>query len=213
MGHYVTIEQGDYLATLAAEAGFPDWQPIWDAAENQSLKDKGRSPDCLLPGDQVFVPDRTPKDTKVTPGTRYQATVTRGQLTLRLALRDFMGNPRKGAACKVTVDGNTRDLTAGDDGVVEVPIQPGATSGELVVGDDTFELAIGHLDPISERTGAIARLRNLGYLTDTPDDGMNDVDRDALRFAVELFQARNQLPIAGNDLDSILDALVEAHGS
>jgi hypothetical protein len=213
MSHYVTIEQGDYLATIAHEAGFPDWQPIWDAAENQALRDAGRSPDCLLPGDKVFVPDRTPKDTKVSPGKRYQATVQRGALKLRVALRDFLGNPRKGAACTVTVDGNARDLTAGDDGVVEVPIEPGATSGELKVGDDVFELAIGHLDPITERTGVIARLRNLGYLTDTEGDGMDDVDPDALRFAVELFQARSKLPIGGGDLESIADALEAAHGS
>jgi N-acetylmuramoyl-L-alanine amidase len=189
MGHYVVIEPGDYLAALAAEAGFPDWQPIWDAAENQALRDQGRTPDCLAPGDRVFIPDRTPKDTKVSPGKKYQAKVKRGTLKVRLALRDFVGNPRKGASVTVTIDGKTQTLTADDDGKVEVPIDPGATSGQLVVGDDTFELAIGHLDPVSERSGVIARLRNLGYLADTADDGMDDVDPDALAFAVELFQA------------------------
>ena len=213
MGHYVTVEQGDYLAAIAAEAGFPDWKPIWDAAENQPLRDAGRTPDCLFPGDKLFVPDKTSKDVKVTPGQKYKATVTKGALKIRIKLSDFAGNPRKSTACKLSVDGKDTDLTTDDDGLVELPIDPGAKSGTLTIGDDEYELAIGSLDPIDQRSGAIARLRNLGYLADAADDGMSDVDPEALRFAVELFQARAGLPLAGNDLDSITDALKEAYGS
>ncbi len=52
--HIVT--QGDTIAKIADERGF-DWKTVWDDSGNSGLKSERISPDLLLPGDKVTIPE------------------------------------------------------------------------------------------------------------------------------------------------------------
>ena len=62
MGKNHYVEQGEYLAQIARSYGFVDYNTIWDAPENQGLKDKRKNPNILFPGDKLFIPDKETKD-------------------------------------------------------------------------------------------------------------------------------------------------------
>lgn len=203
MGFTVTIEPGDTLISVAAEHGFLDAEEVWQAPENAALRAE-RKPDLLAPGDQLFVPDRQPRTVQVQTGQRKTAVVDRTPAKLRLILRDALGEPRANQPCTIEVDGVAHDLTTDGTGLVEVDIPPTARDAVLRVGGEQHALAIGYLGPASTQAGAVARLRNLGYL-------VVDDDERATRLAVELFQADHKLAIDGK-WQSIVGKLEELHG-
>jgi hypothetical protein len=203
MGFTVTIEPGDTLVSIAAEHGFLDAEAVWQAPENAQLR-ADRKPDLLAPGDQLFVPDRQPRTVQVQTGQRKTAVVDRTPVKLRLILRDAVGEPRADQACTIEVDGVSHAATTDGAGLVEVDIPPTARDAVLRIGGEEHALAIGYLGPATTQAGAVARLRNLGYLVVDDDDA-------ATRLAVELFQADHQLTIDGT-WQSITGKLEESHG-
>jgi LysM repeat protein len=42
-----TVKQGDHLSSIAHEYGFPDYQTIWNHADNAQLKQKRKNPNVL----------------------------------------------------------------------------------------------------------------------------------------------------------------------
>jgi hypothetical protein len=205
VGSLVTIESGDTVAGLAALHGFADPHIVWGDPENAPLRTR-RQLDLLAPGDQLYIPARELRTVKVATGRRHTLKVARPAIRLRVALHDLLGQPRAGAAAVLEVDGVPQDLTADDEGVVEMAIPPTAREAVLVVDDQEYGLEIGKLPPIDDDQGVAHRLRNLGYLVDDTDDAA------AVRFAVELFQVDHGLTVDGADLDSIRQRLVEVHG-
>ena len=75
------------------------------------------------------------------------------------------------------------------------------------MGDDVYELNLGHLDPVEGIKGAQQRLRNLG-LYGGPIDGK---DSALTQGAILLFQKRQNLPLTGQLDDTTKDALRTAH--
>ena len=213
MSYTLTIEQGDHLAKIAEEHGFYDWHTIWDCPENAQLK-QTRDPNLLKPGDQLFIPDKQPKSVSAATGSTHGYTLKGKGTRLCLSLRDVLGQPLKNTQVTVTVGGKTMQMTTDGTGALKVPIEASDVDATIQAGAYQFALKIGHLDPVDEQSGLVARLRNLGYL----DDLTGDVDADgtptpeALAFAVELFQNDNKLPVDGSDLDSIRDKLKAIHG-
>jgi hypothetical protein len=209
----LTVEQGDHLAKIAEEHGFYDWHTIWDDPQNAELK-QSRDPNLLKPGDKLYIPDKQPKSVAAATGSTHNYTLKGKGTRLVLKLNDFLGQPLKSTAVTVTIGSKTMQMTTDGNGGLKVPIEASDVDATIQAGAYQFALKIGHLDPIDEQSGLIARLRNLGYL----DDLTGDVDADgaptadALAFAVELFQNDNQLPVDGSDLDGIRDKLKEIYG-
>ena len=56
------VQQGEHLSGIALDYGFPDFTPIWNHPQNAELKQKRENPHVLLPGDKLFVPDKTAKE-------------------------------------------------------------------------------------------------------------------------------------------------------
>jgi len=210
MGFYLTIEPGDHLASIADEHGFADPQTVWSAPENAALRAQRSDPNLLAPGDRLYVPDKQDKKVSVATGAEYHFKLKSSSVRLRIKLRDPLGQPIANAACTVTLDGQTSNATLDGDGLLDVAMPARTRDAVLKVGETEWQLQIGQLDPVDQRSGLLARLRNLGYLGG--EDTETEPTDAELGFAIALFQRDNGLPIDANDLSRVRSKLQEIHG-
>jgi putative peptidoglycan binding protein len=215
MADYYTVQQGDHLSKIAKDNGFTDYTVIWDHPENADLKSQRQNPNVLLPGDEVFIPDREQRQEGGATDKRHTFTVDKKTLKLRLVLEDIYEKPIAGAPCALLVDGQTYQLTTDGNGKLEQEIPLDAKEGVLTIrgnqtpfANDVIPIKIGHLDPIDEVSGQIARLNNLGYFAGKLDGA----DTDALNSAVQEFQCDNGLAVDGNCGPKTQSKLKQIHG-
>lgn len=212
---YYTVKQGDHLSKIAKDNGFTDYTVIWDHPENAGLKKQRQNPNILLPGDQIFIPDMEQKQESGPTDKRHTFTVDTKPLKLRLVLEDIYEKPIAGAMCALLVGDQTFQLTTDGQGKLEQEIPLDATQAYLTIrGDQTpFEhdiipIKIGHLDPVAELSGQIARLNNLGYFAGALDGS----DQPAFESAVEEFQCDHGLKVDGDCGPKTQAKLKEVHG-
>lgn len=215
MGDYYTVDQGDHLSKIAKDNGFTDYMIIWDHPNNADLKKQRQNPNVLLPGDQVFIPDMEQKQESGSTDKRHTFTVDKKTLKLRLVLEDMYEKPIAGAQCALLIDGQVFQLTTDGNGKLEQEIPLDAKEGVLTIrGDQTpfanqvLPIKIGHLDPVDEVSGQVARLNNLGYSAG-PVDGS---DEDAFESAVEEFQCDHGLKVDGDCGPKTQSKLKQVHG-
>ncbi len=195
------VEQGEHLSLIAKKYGFPDYKIVWDHPENAKLKEERKNPNVLFPGDEVFIPDKEEKEESASTDKRHDYVVKKATLKLRLVLEDIYEKPIAGAQCALLIDGQTYQLTTDGNGKLEQEIPLDAKEGVLTMrGDQTpfanqvLPIKIGHLDPVDEISGQVARLNNLGYSAGKLDGS----DTDAFASAVEEFQCDHGLKVDGD---------------
>ena len=215
MAEYYTVEQGDHLSKIAKDNGFTDYTVIWDHPNNADLKKQRQNPNVLFPGDQVFIPEMEEKQESGATDKKHTFTINKKTLKLRLVLEDIYEKPIAGAQCALLVEGQTFQLTTDANGKLEQEIPLDAKEGTLTIrGDQTpfandiIPIKIGHLDPIDELSGQIARLNNLGYFAGP----LAGSDTDALESAVQEFQCDNSLNIDGICGPQTQSKLKQVHG-
>jgi N-acetylmuramoyl-L-alanine amidase len=193
------VKQGEYLAKIARQYGFGDFRTIWDHPENAELRAKRPSPNVLFPGDRVHIPDKREKQEPGATQEKHRFQVLVQKLLLRIALRDADRQPMANTPCELQIEGEIFTLTSDANGLIEHSIPKTAESGLLVIRDvmggldPGAPLKIGHLDPIEEVTGQVARLNNLGY-----DAGpLDTIDESRVVSAVEEFQCDEGLSVTG----------------
>lgn len=215
MSAYHTVEQGEYLSLIAKNYGFAGYAPIWEHENNASLREARRNPNVLLPGDQVFIPDKESKHAEIKTGQLTRFSVRQDKMLLRLVLDELFGEPLANAPCQVSIDGKPQDLTTDANGTLEFEVSPSAQSIQLIVRQEgsplngtAIPLKIGHLDPIDTKTGQLARLSNLGYFAGPLDP----VDEKLLVSAIEEFQCDQGLQVDGKCGPKTQAKLLEVHG-
>jgi hypothetical protein len=204
-----TVKQGEHLSGIAQHYGLSFNDTIWNHPNNAALKNKRKLPHVLMPGDQLFIPDKKLKEEPCNTGTVHRFRMAAQELKLRLALTDFDNEPIANTDCELEVEGAIFRLKSDGKGFVEAVIPATAQNGTLRVAALDLEcpLKIGHLDPLDEDSGWRARLENLGYYA-----GGGDTDAEQLRYAIEEFQCDHKLSITG-ELDAATQAkLKESHG-
>ena len=104
------------------------------------------------------------------------------------------------ASCILTLGSDSRHVTTDGSGQIEEDIPPDIHDAALVIQDaqtplDNTRIAIriGDLDPVTEISGQIARLNNLGYFA----GDIKSPDHVAVESAVEEFQCDNNLTVDG----------------
>jgi hypothetical protein len=209
MANY-TVQQGDHLSGIAEQFGFQNPDTIWNHPNNAALKQLRKNPNILLPGDQVYIPDKTDKNAPAptTKQNKFQLDLTK--LKLNLKLQDVNGDPIASKPVTITLEGQTVPPPSTDgSGQTSSTIKKSAKNGLLIVNGLEFPLLVGHLDPIDQQSGQIARLNNLGYEAgDT-----TTVDADAFESAVEEFQCDNGIkPVTGNCDAGTQGTLQKVHG-
>ena len=120
----------------------------------------------------------------------YVLQATREILRVRFTEADFGGDRQARFVAKPDQGPETRGMLAGD-GTMQIDILPGVAkiNVDVFVDDNdqpqgSYDLAVGHLDPVEEISGVQARLGNLGYYSG-PITGTLD---DATRRAVSAFR-------------------------
>ena len=206
-----TVKQGDCISSIAREHGF-FWQTLWDHPGNSQLKANRKNPNVLLPGDMVFVPDKSEKKESGATERRHRF-VKRGEpAKLRLQLLDN-DRPRANEPYVLDIDGQLFSGNADAQGSIEHPIQPNAKRGKLTVGvapnQQEVSFQLGNVDPVDEVSGIQARLSNLGLYWGAADGEMGSATQAALR----RFQCKHGLPATGQADSATRAKLLEEHGS
>lgn len=215
MAQYHTVEQGEHLPMIAKTYGFASYKTIWDHDQNASLRETRKNPNILHPGDTLFVPDKEVKEVEINGGKSFRFRVRLDKVTLRLMIAELYGDPLSNAECEVKVNGKTHTLSTGDDGVLEIKVPATTKDAEVIVRDKksvlegfSIPVLVGHLDPVEEKTGQIARLNNLGYFAGPTDE----IDEKLVASAVEEFQCDHGLKVDGKCGPKTQAKLVDLHG-
>ena len=207
MGQHV-VQQGEHLSSIAELYGFEKYETIWNHPQNTALKAERDNPNVLLPGDVVEVPDKDQKSITVATTEVHILKVETDKLELRIVIRDYLDQPISNSDCTLEVDGKVERRRTGLDGLVKMPIPRTAKAGNLSIRGESVEIRIGHLDPVSEPSGQIARLNNLGYLAGL----IEEPDQELLKSAVEEFQCDHKLKVDGDCGTATQVKLKEVHG-
>jgi hypothetical protein len=214
------VKQGEHLSGIAADYGFPDFNVIWNRPENADLKQKRENPHVLLPGDKLFVPEKTVKEVSRPADNQHKFELLTKPLFLKLELQREYDDPIANTACDLIVDTDTFALTSDGKGKLEQKISKKARGASLRIKDKLqlrdsevpFErliaIQIGELDPVDETSGQVARLGNLGYYRGPIDK----VDPEEFKSAVEEFQCENGLRVDGKIGPQTQAKLKTVHG-
>jgi len=109
------------------------------------------------------------------------------------------------------IDNQTFEGKTDAEGWIEQIIPPSAKKGQLILtdSDETYDLNLGHLDPLDQLEGVQQRLKNLGlYVGDI--DGK---DGDMTRTAVQFYQKHKGMTVSGAIDDELKNSLQNCHGS
>lgn len=207
MGTYV-VRPGDYLEQIAVRARVRA-DDIWNDPRNAALRDQGRTPTQLHPGDVLAIPDAPPAPLVLKVGAFNGYTARVPLVKVPLALKNADG-PLKNEP--FAVEGLGAPLEGVTDGAgvatFEVPVRVREVTIFLPSRGMRFQLGIGHLDPITEPSGVYARLVNLGYARGGGTPSALDQRR-----AVTDFQRAEGLTPTGEVDDATRRRLGELHGT
>jgi hypothetical protein len=214
-----TVVQPEHVAAIADGNQLESFAKVWNDPDNAELRKRREVPHALLPGDVVAIPEREPLIYQKPTGKQHVFTVHLMPLKLRLVLLDELGKPFAHTAGTLTVDGGgDQDITTDADGLTEVTINHGTTAASLTLGTRTYRLQIGHLDPIDEVSGQLARLKALGYFDgQVPEAADFENERDDIKLEVqlawELLQDAHGLKVTGQANDDSVRKLKDAYGA
>jgi N-acetylmuramoyl-L-alanine amidase len=214
------VEQGEYLARIAKDYGFSDWHTIYDHPENAELKKKRPNPDILLPGDEIFIPDKQPKQESCPTEKKSHFQVKVPKAWLKIVLKDSEGKALSHQAYTLTVATMTCKGTTDGAGSLQQKIPIGVELGQLTLDKLglVWTLKIGHLDPVHDEgqdmaiiSGLQARLNNLGYACGDVDGDLGEQTIEALKDFQRFVLGRKE-PNGEPDKET-RDALLARHGS
>lgn len=210
-----TVAQGECLSSIAKTQGFSDWRTIYNHPSNADFRKLRPNPNVIFPGDQLFIPEKEPKTEDRATGALHPFKLNTEKTLLRLRLKNELNQPFAGKKFRLEILGDVFESTTPADGLIEREIPADVTRGQLTIwlDDDTtrpgfiWTLKIGHLDPVEEKTGVQARLKNLGYDCGSVDGVVGPRTKAALKG----FQSKNGLTESGAVDDATRDKLRQLH--
>lgn len=184
MPTYYKVQQGDYLAKIAQQFGFTDYNTIWNDSHNAQLKQKRQSPNVLYPGDILYIPDKADKQLSKATSQSHTFVVPDSDVTLQIVLDNVDFKPLAGADYVLTLPNQTVAATADGSGllkqdisVIQTQIGTQTQAGTLEVQnqkegvDVEAGILIAYLNPLTYPSGQMARLNNMGYFAGKQETG------------------------------------------
>jgi N-acetylmuramoyl-L-alanine amidase len=199
------IRQGECVSSVAARTGVP-WTKIWDDPGNDPLREAGRHPNILLPGDSLVVPERELANESLATGRKHKLVVTGTLVDVHIKL---VANQAPLSDEPWVIEHAAGKLEGTSDGsgllVAKLPAQAERASLLLPERKLRFTLRLGALDPVETQSGAQGRLRNLGLASSDQVDAHADE-------ALLGFQRLAALDETGELDDATIDALRDEYG-
>ena len=175
-----TVKQGDCVESIGAVHGF-HWKTIWDHAENSGLRAEWTSPNLLLPGDRVFVPELTLKEDDATTEERHRYRLKGVPAVLKVRLLNN-GEPRQHEKWSAVVDGKIQEGTTDGDGLATLRVLPRTAFVRFTLESGVeYRLLLRELDPLETMSGVQARLNNLGYESGAADGIRGPITTGAIK--------------------------------
>lgn len=156
------VTSGMCLGAIADASGH-FWETLQELPANKEVLQGYREAHMLRQGDRITVPPLQQKEEACAMNRRHRFRRRGVPEKLRLRMVDIF-EVMANEPYILVVDGERRDGTTDADGLLDEWIAPGAQSAILYIGEDTYELLLGALQPASTLPGAMAHLLNLGYL-------------------------------------------------
>ena len=205
----VKINRGDCIDKIAEEQDLlPD--TIWNHPDNKALKTSRKNKNVLYPGDKLFVPEKVIKSESVSGGAKhkFKRKAVPIEFTLQMKKNDA---PRANLAYSLTIENKTFQGKTDGDGWIKHSIPTDAQKGRLEIDDgkETYELNLGHLDPVDEIEGVQQRLKSLGYYAGEVDG----VHGDKTRTAIQFYQKEKDIAVSGSIDEGLKDSLTNGYGS
>ena len=204
------VREGDHLSVIAHKLGF-DADAVWNDSKNADLQKLRGSPNILCAGDILYVPDPKKQWVPLTVGALnpFVAPVPTVKLSLGFSQN---GKPLANVKCVVHGLPAPNQFSTDGDGklALSVPVTLQMVTVEFPDVPMVRRVKIGHLDPVSEPSGVLQRLQNLGYVS--PRTGADLTDPAAMAGPVTAFQKARGLAITGKLDDDTRNALRQAHG-
>jgi N-acetylmuramoyl-L-alanine amidase len=198
------VAQGEYLSLIASRYGFRDWKRIYEHPTNAAFRKKRPNPHVLLPGDEIFIPDRTPQTVQCDTGKKHRFVIkSRRRDELVIVLKTHLGDALTEEECVVSfTEGEGGEpiepavvvVTSGE-GELRAAVPEDATHATITVSGQPWlrwQVAIGYLDPLTDTdvpfdarrcniTAIQSRLNNLGYPCGKVDGQLGPKTKAALR--------------------------------
>lgn len=210
------VRQGDCISSIAAEFGLKP-ETIWDYGENADLKKNRKDPNILLEGDIVVVPDKRERHETRAVDARHRFVRKGWPEHLRIVLLDHHDEPRRNCPYVLTIDGVTKKGSTDGKGMLDEPIVPNAQQGLLVIGkgfgEQRISLSLGHLNPITEKSGVQMRLANMGYELELASDADQDDEIEPSVQALLKFQEQLKQELTGEPDGPTRGKLKDKYGS
>jgi hypothetical protein len=220
-GNY-SVQEGDCVESIAFKRRL-EWQKVWNDPKNASLKEAGRDPNILLPGDRLYVPPVESKQVDAVTDKLHPFVLKGVPSRLHIRIVEWVevegseqmeARPRAAVPYVLVVDGKTFSGETDSDGWIDQVVSPAARQGKLTIEPGTdqaceFAVSVGGLDPIAAHSGTCQRLANLGFAS-SPD---LQEDSDEFQGAVRAFQGANGLETTGTLDSSTRSKLGDVHGS
>lgn len=207
------VVQGETIISIADKYGV-SWETVWNAGENARLKQEREDPSILFPGDQVVIPETTPGSVAAAMGGRHRYRLKKQTALFRVKVEDAAGQPLPGKKFLLEIETLRHEGVTDEGAVVELEIPAAARSGKLIVWLEdekntvlSWNLKLGHLDPVETVTGVQARLSNLGF----PVGEISGQMGTATEAAIRAFQIVHGLPADGQLSDAVRQKLEELH--
>ncbi|MBL4685319.1 MAG: hypothetical protein JKY37_12065 [Nannocystaceae bacterium] len=191
---------GETVKRIARLHGFLNWRTLWDHPKNAGLRAQRDSPNTLVPGDEIFVPEHKTRTEACATGTHHAFVAPRERTTLELRLMVDDNSSLAGWAFTLRIGGTEVSGIVPESGLIRhdvpddleeailhvVPPGEGSDSPEAL----TSRLKIGFLHAPSTESGALSRLHNLGYYDLAADE---PVDKPLADAGFSRFQTDKQI--------------------
>jgi N-acetylmuramoyl-L-alanine amidase len=217
MGQTHTVEQGEFLSSIALDYGFSDFHTIYDHPQNADFKRNRPDPNVIYPGDQLYIPDKADKQESAATDQIHKFQIKSSKLLLKIRLKDVEDNPMGNEPFTLIVGNLRKKGTTDGGGLLQQEIPADAREGELRLDKAhlKWNLRIGYLDPVDSHgndpaiiTGIQARLNNLGFLCGPADGVLGARTKSAL----EAFQKKFGLGVSGTPNTTTRSKLADLHG-
>jgi N-acetylmuramoyl-L-alanine amidase len=235
-----TLQQGEDFVSLCAPLGIP-WENVWELRENSALRLKRANPHILMPGDQLFLPEREGKQEACASEQKHRFRSSVGKMRFRSRLFNTPGKadakreagginaseyveeppanleeaPLKGVAYQLYVEQSLYAEGKTDaEGFLDETVPANARTGKLVINpgkEDEIQIELNW-----RHLNPIEEVSGICQrLTNLGIPAPQDASEltDEVKSALREFQQRQKLEQTGEPDDDTLQKLKEIHGS